>query len=96
MARDKRTVLLAFARVWAHPLWYRVTRSEPAAAVAEDVDRDKNWINDAGLLKLDHHSPFAHLIGAPIAITHQGVVRSNDFLFSEEGSSYATNIELSD
>ena len=43
MARDRRTILLAFARVWAYPLWCSVIRSDSADAVAEDVD----WTLDA-------------------------------------------------
>jgi serine O-acetyltransferase len=64
MARDRRTMLLAFARVWAYPLWRTVTRSEAADAVAEDVDWWMRCIGDADLLELDPYSRFAYLSGA--------------------------------
>jgi serine O-acetyltransferase len=64
MARDRRRMLLVFARVWAYPLWCSVTRSESADAVAEDVDWWTRCINDANLLELDHYSRFAYLAGA--------------------------------
>src|SRR6478672_1561972 len=64
MARDRRTMLLAFARVWAYPLWCGVTRSESADAVAEDVDWWMRCIGDADLLELDRYWRFAYLSGA--------------------------------
>ena len=64
MARDRRTMLLALARVWAYPLWCSVTRSEASDTVAEDVDWWMCCINDADLLKLDRYSRFAYLCGA--------------------------------
>jgi serine O-acetyltransferase len=57
-------MLLALARVWAYPLWYGVTRSESADAVAQDVDWWMRCINDADLLQLDRYSRFAYLSGA--------------------------------
>ena len=64
MARDRRTMLLALARVWAYPLWCSVIRSESADAVAEDVDWWMRCIDDAELLGLDRYSRFAYLSGA--------------------------------
>jgi len=64
MARDRRRMLLALARVWAYPLWCGVTRSESADAVAEDVDFWVQCINDETLLELDRYSRFAYLSGA--------------------------------
>jgi serine O-acetyltransferase len=64
MARDRRRVLLACARVWAYPLWRSVIRSEAADAVAQDVDWWMRCINDANLLALDRYSRFAYLTGA--------------------------------
>jgi serine O-acetyltransferase len=64
MTRDRRTILLTLARVWAYPLWCSVTRSEAADAVAEDVDWWLRCINDADLLELDRYSRFAYLSGA--------------------------------
>jgi serine O-acetyltransferase len=57
-------MLLAFARVWAYPLWCSVIRSESADAVAEDVDWWMRCIGDASLLALDRYSRFAYLSGA--------------------------------
>ena len=57
-------MLLAFARVWAYPLWCSVTRSESADAVAEDVDWWVRCIGDTELLGLDRYSRFAYLSGA--------------------------------
>ena len=64
MARDRRRMLLALARVWAYPLWCSVTHSESADAVAEDVDFWVQCINDETLLELDRYSRFAYLSGA--------------------------------
>jgi serine O-acetyltransferase len=64
MARDRRTLRLALARVWAYPLWCSVTGSESADAVAEDVDWWMRCIGDANLLELDRYSRFAYLSGA--------------------------------
>ena len=64
MARDRRTMLLAFARIWAYPLWCSVIHSESADAVAEDVDWWMRCIGDADLLALDRYSRFAYLSGA--------------------------------
>jgi serine O-acetyltransferase len=64
MARERRRMLLACARVWAYPLWCSVTRSESADAVAEDVDFWARCINDEMLLDLDSYSRFAYLSGA--------------------------------
>jgi len=64
MARDRLPVLLAFARVWAYPLWCSVIRSESAEAVMEDVDWWMRCINDDQLIRLDRYSRFAYLSGA--------------------------------
>jgi len=64
MARDRRTIRLALARVWAYPLWCGVIGSESAGAVAEDVDWWMHCIGDAELLGLDRYSRFAYLSGA--------------------------------
>jgi serine O-acetyltransferase len=64
MARDRRTVLLALARVWAFPLWYSVIHSEAADTVAQDVDWWMRCIDDADLLALDRYSRFSYLAGA--------------------------------
>jgi serine O-acetyltransferase len=64
MARDKRRVLLVFARIWAYPLWCSVTRSEAADVVAADVDWWMRCIDDADLRALDRYSRFAYLAGA--------------------------------
>ena len=64
MARDRRTILLVLARVWAYPLWCSVIRSESADAVTEDVDWWMRCIGDAELLELDRYSRFAYLSGA--------------------------------
>lgn len=64
MARDRRTALLAFARIWAYPLWCGVTRSEVAEVVAEDVDWWMRCIDEPDLTALDHYSRFAYLSGA--------------------------------
>ena len=64
MARDRRSVLLIFARVWAYPLWRSAIRSESADSVLEDVDWWMRCINDAELCRLDTYSQFAWLAGA--------------------------------
>ena len=64
MARDRRRILLAFARVWAYPLWFRVLRSESADSVLADVDWWMRCINHTELLRLDRYSQFAYLSGA--------------------------------
>jgi serine O-acetyltransferase len=64
MARDRRTVLLAFARIWAYPLWRSVIRWDRARDVVEDVDWWMSCIGDAELLGLDRYSRFAYLSGA--------------------------------
>jgi serine O-acetyltransferase len=64
MARDRRTVLLAFARIWAYPLWRSVIRWDRARDVVEDVDWWMSCIGDAELLALDRYSRFAYLSGA--------------------------------
>jgi serine O-acetyltransferase len=64
MARNRRAMLLVFARIWAYPLWCSVTRSEAADSVSEDVDWWVRCINDANLLALDRYSRFAYLTGA--------------------------------
>lgn len=64
MPQTHDRMLLTLARVWAYPLWCSVTRSESAAAVAEDVDWWMRCINDPDLLGLDHYSRFAYLTGA--------------------------------
>jgi serine O-acetyltransferase len=64
MARDRRRVLLAFARIWAYPLWCSVTRSASADAVGEDVDFWVQCIDDPDLLELERYSRFAYLSGA--------------------------------
>jgi serine O-acetyltransferase len=64
MARDRRAVLLALARVWAYPLWCSVIRSESADSVLEDVDWWMRCINDDQLLRLDRYSRFAYLSSA--------------------------------
>ena len=60
MARDRRRMLLALARVWAYPLWCSVTRSESADAVAEDVDFWVQCINDETLLELGFATRDSH------------------------------------
>jgi hypothetical protein len=57
MARDRRTTLLAFARIWAYPLWCSVIHSKAADNVAEDVDWWMRCINHPDLLALDRYSP---------------------------------------
>src|ERR1700754_1157696 len=64
MGRDRRTTLLAFARIWAYPLWRSVIRSDAADDVVEDVDWWMRCIGDAELLGLDRYSRFAYLSGA--------------------------------
>ena len=64
VARGRRTILLAFARIWAYPLWCTVIRSKAAADVAEDVEWWTSCIGDPDLLRLDHYSRFAYLSGA--------------------------------
>jgi serine O-acetyltransferase len=64
MGRDRRTMLLAFARVWAYPLWCSVIHSEAADAVAEDIDFWMDCIGEPELLALDRYSRFAYLSGA--------------------------------
>lgn len=64
MGRNRRTILLVLARVWAYPLWCSVIRSESADAVTEDVDWWMRCIGDAELLALDRYSRFAYLSGA--------------------------------
>lgn len=64
MARDRRTILLAFARIWAYPLWCSVIGSKAADDVAKDVDWWMRCINDPELIALDHYSRFAYLSGA--------------------------------
>jgi serine O-acetyltransferase len=63
MARDRR-MLLAFARIWAYPLWCSVIRSKAADDVIADVDWWMSCIGDAELLGLDRYSRFAYLSGA--------------------------------
>jgi serine O-acetyltransferase len=64
MARDRRAMLLVFARVWAYPLWCSVTYSRAAETVSEDVDWWMRCIDNANLLALDRYSRFAYLTGA--------------------------------
>jgi serine O-acetyltransferase len=64
MARDRRTMLLAFARIWAYPLWCSVIRSAAADDVVEDVDWWISCIGQSDLLELDRYSRFAYLSGA--------------------------------
>jgi serine O-acetyltransferase len=64
MARDRRTTLLALARVWAYPLWFSVIHSESADSTLADVDWWMRCINDPELLRLDRYSRFAYLSGA--------------------------------
>lgn len=64
MTRDRRTTLLALARVWARPLWLAVGRSDAADVVAEDVDWWMRCIDEPDLSALDHYSRFAYLSGA--------------------------------
>ena len=64
MARGQRKMLLAFARLWAYPLWRTAVRSESAEVVAEDVDWWMCCIGDPELLQLDKYSQFAYLSGA--------------------------------
>lgn len=64
MARDRRTTLLVFARIWAYPLWCGVIRSGAADVVAEDVDWWMHCIDESDLSELDHYSRFAYLSGA--------------------------------
>lgn len=64
MARDRRTVLLAFARIWAYPLWRSVIRSRAADDVIADIDWWMSCIGDAQLLGLDRYARFAYLSGA--------------------------------
>jgi serine O-acetyltransferase len=64
MPRDRRTVLLAFARIWAYPLWCSVIHSKAAQTVIEDVDWWMRCINHPDLLALDRYSRFAYLTGA--------------------------------
>ena len=56
--------MLAFARIWAYPLWRSVIRSDVAEVVAEDVDWWMRCIDEPDLLALDHYSRFAYLSGA--------------------------------
>lgn len=64
MARDRRTTLIAFARVWASPLWLSVIRSDSADLVLADVDWWMRCINHPELSRLDQYSRFAYLAGA--------------------------------
>lgn len=64
MARDRRTTLLVFARIWAYPLWCSVIRSDAADAVAADVDWWMRCIDHPDLLRLDEYSRFSYLSGA--------------------------------
>jgi serine O-acetyltransferase len=64
MARERRTTLLAFARVWAYPLWRSVIRSKAADDVVEDIDFWMDCIGEPELLALDRYSRFAYLSGA--------------------------------
>jgi hypothetical protein len=64
MARKRRTIRLALARVWAYPLWRSLTSSPSADTVTEDVDWWMRCIGDPDLLQLDKYSQFAYLSGA--------------------------------
>jgi serine O-acetyltransferase len=64
MTRDRRTQLVALARIWAYPLWCSVIHSEAGDTVAEDVDWWMRCINHPDLLALDRYSRFAYLAGA--------------------------------
>lgn len=64
MVWNRRSTLLALARVWAYPLWRASVSSESADAVVEDVDWWMRCINDADLRALDDYSRFAYLSGA--------------------------------
>jgi serine O-acetyltransferase len=64
MARDRRTMLLHLARIWAYPLWRSVIRSEAADDVVEDIDFWMSCIDEPELLALDRYSRFAYLTGA--------------------------------
>ncbi len=60
----RRAVLLECARVWVYPLWWTVSRSTSADAVAEDIDWWMRCIGDADLSARDEYSRFAYLAGA--------------------------------
>ena len=64
MERDGRKVLLAFARIWAYPLWRSVIGSKAANDVVQDIDFWMTCIGDRELLALDRYSRFAYLSGA--------------------------------
>ncbi len=64
MARDRRAILLAFARIWAYPLWHSVIRSKAADDVIQDIDFWITCIDEPELLALDRYSRFAYLSGA--------------------------------
>lgn len=64
MARNRRAILLSFARVWAYPLWRSIVIWDAAGAVFQDVDWWVQCIDDEQLLGLDRYSRFAYLTGA--------------------------------
>lgn len=64
MTHRPRPVLLAFARVWAFPLWRSVISAGDKISVDEDVDWWMECINHPDLLALDHYARFAYLAGA--------------------------------
>lgn len=64
VARDRRTMLLVFARIWAYPLWRTVVRSKAVDDVIADIDFWIGCIGDPELLELDRYSRFAYLTGA--------------------------------
>lgn len=55
---------MAFARVWAYPLWRSVIRSKAADDVIADIDFWMICIGEPELLALDRYSRFAYLSGA--------------------------------
>lgn len=64
MARQRRPIQFALARVWAYPLWYSAIHSESADDILEDVDWWTRCIDDEQLLRLDRYTQFAFLAGA--------------------------------
>ncbi|MDH6196208.1 serine O-acetyltransferase [Mycobacterium frederiksbergense] len=64
MARDRRSILVRLARIWAYPLWRTAIRSQSADDIIADIDWWMSCIGDAELLGLDRYSRFAYLSGA--------------------------------
>ena len=64
MGRERPTILLRLARIWAYPLWFAATHSKSADDILADVDWWVECLKDEYLAGLDPLSRFAYFTGA--------------------------------